>query len=799
MAVIGTLLAFAGAYYSVLLFKNLRTDFEELLPTTARSVVDLAEVKSRLESIDNLSVLIFSEHPAESRKFVVDLSARLKNAPKDVIASVEYKIDEELRFFKSRQALFMDPNDLIHLRSYIRDRIGYERELYNPLNIFNGRELTEPRYDFNSLKDRYKGSLATYERFPGGFYATPDEKKRAILVYLPGGTGGIGASHRLKDEVEKAVLELKPKSYAPDIEVKYTGSVQDGLEEHAALIADLELSTVVVGIIVSFAMWIFFRNIPATIALVGSLFMGTFWTFGISYFAEGYLNANSAFLGSIVIGNGINFGIIYLARYLEERRNGRGNTRATLISIRSTSLSTMTAALAAGLSYGSLALTSFRGFKQFGVIGLIGMVLCWISAFTLMPAYLTLMDRLRPLVRRGERPPRTWIGDGMAALVSRFPRPIWYASVLLLIASIATFPRYSPDIIETNLGKLRNKASLETGSAFLSRYIDEIFQHYLSPMVILPKSLDDARKIAALLKEKQAKEGKESLIASVQMLDDFIPKNQSVKLGELSKIRRELPPKIVQRLSEQDQRRVGDFLNNAVLERLETEALPDLVLSKFREKDGSVGKLVLVEPPLTQALWVGENLMKFIGEIRETADSVAPGTPIAGGLAVTSDMLVAVSKDGPKATLFAFCAVVLLVVLLFRNLQIISLCLFSLILGMIWLAGIILGFQLKINFLNFIALPITFGIGIDYGVNIFQRYREEQAGGILKVIRNTGSAVMLCSFTTVVGYGSLLIAGNQGFVSFGRLAVAGELTCLAAALFSLPAFLLLRARKRGLA
>jgi predicted RND superfamily exporter protein len=103
---------------------------------------------------------------------------------------------------------------------------------------------------------------------------------------------------------------------------------------------------------------------------------------------------------------------------------------------------------------------------------------------------------------------------------------------------------------------------------------------------------------------------------------------------------------------------------------------------------------------------------------------------------------------------------------------------------------------LKINFLNFIALPITFGIGVDYGVNIFQRYREEGSGSIMKVIRDTGGAVALASFTTIIGYGSLLIADNRAFVSFGILAVLGELTCIIAAIVSLPAFLLLRDRRR---
>jgi predicted RND superfamily exporter protein len=51
--------------------------------------------------------------------------------------------------------------------------------------------------------------------------------------------------------------------------------------------------------------------------------------------------------------------------------------------------------------------------------------------------------------------------------------------------------------------------------------------------------------------------------------------------------------------------------------------------------------------------------------------------------------------------------------------------------------------------------------------------------------------VALCSFTTIVGYSSLLVAKNVGLFLFGVLAVLGEVTCLVTAIIVLPAVLLL--------
>ncbi len=793
----GILLAGAGAYYSVQLYKNLRTDLEELLPETARSEVDLDEVTRRLESIDNLAVLVFSDDTKGSRRFVTDLAERLKKAPKDVIASVEYRIDRELQFFRARRTLYMDTPDLVRVRNYIRDRIEYEKALYNPLNIFREEEIPEPQLDFVSLERKYSGKISAYSRFPDGFYATPDEKKRVVLVYMPGKSSGIGSTGKLKEYVVKTVSQLNPQSYAADIRIQYTGGVQNTIEEQSALVADLELSTIIVTVVVAIAMWMFFRAGRAAFSLMASLLMGTAWTFGASYFAVGYLNANSAFLGSIVIGNGINFGIIALARYLEERRLGHSNVRAVRVSMSHTATATWTAALAAGLSYGSLMLTGFRGFRQFGVIGLIGMVLCWISAFTVMPAMLTLLDRWKPIMHSGRSKPKAWLSEATARFVSRWPKPIWIASFVVTLISFVAFARHQGEILETDLSKLRNKESMATGSGFWSTYVDEIFGRYLTPIVILPRSREHAVRIADLLKEQKEREGETSMIASVQTLEDFVPRDQVEKIRLIKEIRALLPPRLLHRLSPDDQRRVREFLTEESLRPVRVRDLPELVLSKFTERNGTIGKLVLVEPPIGGQTLKKDNLTHFVKTLRDTADSVAPGTPVAGTLPISADMIDAISRDGPRATAFAFLAVILLVVFLFRNVRTIALVLFALILGVIWMGGIIFGFGLKINFLNFIALPITFGIGIDYGVNIFQRYRQEGGASILRVIRGTGGAVGLCSFTTVVGYGSLLIAQNQAFVSFGLLSVIGELTCLFAAVLSLPAYLLLRDRYRS--
>ncbi|NDG85224.1 MAG: hypothetical protein EBX52_09355, partial [Proteobacteria bacterium] len=388
-----TILALAGGFYSVRLFSNLRTDLEELLPTRARSVLDLGEVRSRLQSTSSLAVLLLSDQPAASKRFVDDLAGEISKLPPEVSAGVEYRIDEELRFFEQRKSLFIDISDLESIRNYIKARVDFELMLYNPLTIIENRNHQEPSLDLKGLKNKYESKTSNYSRFKDGYYASPDQKQRVLLVNLPGNKSGISASKVLRAEVDRIISKLDPKAYAPDLEVHFAGGVQDLIDEHEALVEDLLLSTVIVTLLVTLAMLLYFRSLSGTLALIVALFAGTLITFGAAFFEVGYLNANSAFMASIVIGNGINFGIILLARFMEERRKGKLVYRSVYIAVKRTASATLVAALAAALAYGSLYLTSFRGFRQFGIIGFTGMVACWIVTYTFMPSLLVLLGK----------------------------------------------------------------------------------------------------------------------------------------------------------------------------------------------------------------------------------------------------------------------------------------------------------------------------------------------------------------------------------------------------------------------
>ena len=163
---------------------------------------------------------------------------------------------------------------------------------------------------------------------------------------------------------------------------------------------------------------------------------------------------------------------------------------------------------------------------------------------------------------------------------------------------------------------------------------------------------------------------------------------------------------------------------------------------------------------------------------------------MGGSAFVFTDMLTAMQRDGPRATFAAVFGSLIVVLLLngFGRYGLVTItCGLLGTLAMLaggWLLG------LKVNFLDFVALPITIGIGIDYAVNIVARARQSQgpASG-RRSVAATGGAVLLCSYTTIVGYASLLFSQNKGIHTFGLSAMLGEFTCITAALVVAPALL----------
>jgi uncharacterized protein len=107
--------------------------------------------------------------------------------------------------------------------------------------------------------------------------------------------------------------------------------------------------------------------------------------------------------------------------------------------------------------------------------------------------------------------------------------------------------------------------------------------------------------------------------------------------------------------------------------------------------------------------------------------------------------------------------------------------------GGLLMFGILGLLHLDLNPANLIVLPLVLGIGVDDGVHIVHDFRLQK--GRYRTSSSTMNAIVLTSLTSMIGFGSMMVAAHRGLSSVGLVLVIGVGSCLFVSLVTLPAIL----------
>ncbi len=775
------LAAVPAAVRTASLYLHLRSEVEQLLPREAPSVRALDEVRARSPGLHFLGVVAEVPDAADlpaAERFLDDLAGRIRAYPPDMVRSVRSNTAVERAFIENHAPLYMDLPDLQEILRRIETRRGHDVS-------------KEEGIDISDIEKRYEHRVAGEE----GDHMASVELRAAVLTVEAGDlTTGAEKDRRLLDRVKGDVAALGPERYVRGLRVGYASDVAINVEELDGLEADLSFASVLVVLAVFAAIVGYYRWWPSVPVLIPPLFLATVYAFAIASLPPigiTELNSNTAFLGSIIVGNGVNVGLVLLARYREERLRGTSVQEAIVLGVWGARVGTLAAAAAAGVSYGSLVVTEFRGFRQFGCIGGIGMLASWATAFLLVPPLLRWLDEGKPAPSPAKV--QGWVMRGVVRVVERRAPLIVAASAAITVASVVEATRFDSSRLEYDFNKLRRADTWQSGEGLWGRKMDEILGHYLTPTVVLCATPEQARAVERRVRESVDRGVLRPMVARVVSVEDVLPAGQEAKIDEVDKLRRALSPKIRSLLSPADREKLDKVLGDDRLVPIRVEDLPSSFTTGMRERDGSIGRAILVYPRPSDALWKADSLHLFVKTLRDLGalESSGGAVFVAGSIPLSSDILVSIGRDAPIASLVSFLGVMAVVVVVLRARKASIYVIGSLLVGVLWLVGATMALGIKINFSNFIAFPITFGIGVDYAVNVMTRYVQDGEHDVRGAVRSTGSAVALCSLTTIIGYSSLLLARNRALFLFGLLAVLGEIACLAAAVVALPAWLVL--------
>jgi hopanoid biosynthesis associated RND transporter like protein HpnN len=644
-------------------------------------------------------------------------------------------------------------------------------------------------------------------------------------------------------EAARAIVSAA-RAHFPDLEFGLTGLPVLETDEMVAAQNDTHLASWLAVAGVTLLFFIVYRSLYYPLLTVGTLILGTSLAMGWLTVTVGHMNILSATFAVMLIGMG-DYGVLWVMRYERERQTGADVEAAVRRTATCVGGGTLIAALSTALAFYAAMLADFQAVAELGWIAGSGVMLCALSCFTVLPAVLKLADRRQIERNRGPHPRhRAWpiddqppppsgiwlpglagrsrvvIGASLAitAILAIFACRLSYDHNLLhLQAHGLESVKWELTLIDHTAGAswhaLSYRASPEEVLALKSRYetLPEV-SRVVEVASLVPPNQDDKlprlRDIQDRLRHlpergavipHETPDGAElEKVAGtlVTLLQPWHEAGARCLFADLHQavltFQKDLKAGSADRLREFEEHMAGDLA--ADLHRLRDVSSPEPIgladlPTPLRERYIGKNGQYLLQVFGKDCLWDFEPLEHFVKRI-QTVDPEATGKPFG-----TVEGLKAMKNGFEWAGLYAFIAIVAVLLCDLRNIRRTLVALAPLAMGLVAALGIMGLAGVPLNPANMIALPLVLGVGIDNGVHLLHDFLAKKTEGRRTVSRAIGRGVLVKALTTMIGFGTLMISSQRGLSGLGFCLALGVGCCMAASLVFLPAVLQLQ-RKR---
>ena len=661
-----------------------------------------------------------------------------------------------------------------------------------------------------------------------GYLLTEDKRYLVLLAKIRGTNEQTLVPKREAIQRIRATLAEMGHAY-PGIQAGVTGPDALASDEIVTAQRDSALATLLsftVSVALFFLLW---KGLAVPLRAILSVAVGICWTLGFTTLTVGSLNILSAMFVPILIGMGVDYNIYFLERYGEERAKGRNPFDALESTFRTVGGPTATGAFITVVAFYSLTLTNFKGLVEMGFITGSGLLLCLLSAFTVFPALLILRERTKG----------AWLTSRSATffvLLERCSHRPWIIIAGAALLALASLPALGKIQLEFNLLELQAKGTesvdwelrlLEGGGTstwygiVLAKSPDEVraktarlealpsvdrvqsifsflpkdperklgaIQALGTPLAKLPPSFGqlepvDLERLGATLERVRFKLGDKERFTSAS--DGELEEGRRLLDALRARLKGGDPPRLRQALAAHQSALFDDFEKKITILRKNLRSRPMTVADLPRElQDRFIGTegIYLLRVFPQGNIWGREAVQQFVREVR-SVDQDALGDPITAwehGQSMEQGYLL--------GGLYAAIAMLVVILWSFGSVSHLVLALVPLVVGIAWTLGLMGLFSIQFNLANLILLPLIVGYGIINGLQIVKRYQSEGRTGSI-IANSTGRAVFLSSATSMVGFGSLMVAHHRGIFSLGSLLAVGVGSVLLASLTVLPALL----------
>lgn len=684
--------------------------------------------------------------------------------------------------------------------------------------------------------------------------AQGDEAQPHLVFMLIQPTSSSGDEAVARALTESLRARARPIAEANGVTVGVTGMPAIITDEMDAVHRDIKacIASAIVFVLLLFLAT--FRSLRATALVMVPLILGLVWTAGFTAVVYRQLTMVSVYFAAVLFGLGIAFGIHIIARFDEGLRAGKPADEALRYAMLGAGPGVITGGVTTAAAFLAVGFVEFQGFAQLGIVAGAGVLLMLVGSLTAFPVCL-LYWRGKPLP---EPKAREWLGKVgnflarhavpiTVAAVLLSAAGAWGGSRITfdydfskLLPSEAEALRYyrlmearsdiSSDVaistatspaeaeqLRLRFEQLDTVARAEAVTKYLPGTSEEQARRVERLAKIGEKALEPLTKIrdrARIAAGPDQRVEPAALADALEELADTIEdawfaaqqtgRSEAPDLARFRDTVRTAAVKVkgapseraTERLTALQHKMFDGMATGADVvianlqdpEAMTPESLPEDVRRRFvvQQPDGSNLYVVYAFP--TGRVGNREFLDEFYDQITGVDPNVT-GFPVThyfhGELA---------RKAFFQAVAYAAIAVLLLLIVDYRKPRYIILASIPLVVGATWAVGTMALLGWHWNFVNVIALPLVLGAGVDFGVHLVHRFKQE--GTASAALRTTGRPVILSAVTTLVGMGGLALAEHRGAASLGWILVVGIGSCLLSASLVLPAVMALWTRDK---
>ena len=594
----------------------------------------------------------------------------------------------------------------------------------------------------------------------------PDRRHTIIPIDLP----TYIPQESLKAVLPEARSAVAMAEFPAGADTIVTGEIALGDEIEREMNTSMGALLMISGLLMVVALFLVFRHVSLPLLPLPVVFLGIIWTFGMMGLLQVPLTMVSMAAFPILIGLGIDYAIQFQNRIEEEFQRGGSISKAAIETVAHTAPAVFIALIITGAGFFSLFSSSVPMVRDFGLLCLVGIIMCYISSLFVGVTIIHQMERGRNdrnvrcgLERSGKKSP-------IAPLIVRYVTFILCRWRIFLAAALvlALVGLYADTMvpIETDMNEFIPQ-DLPPLSQF--RHLNDIFggEDQLNIIVqgdvIDPSTLiwmDEFGDYVARSREKVY--GATSLATLVKSYNGgSIPHDRSEVASILD--------------------RVPDHLKYQYIDGHDTAQII-LEIGDAFESLGQVGIERLTNEIDKDLLWFEH----------------PPGISVTqtGEMAVMNSVIGALTTGRMRMTFIGLVLIFFILLVIYRDLVKAVLPVLPMFIVIGWMGAVMYVSGMMYNPMTATLGALILGVGSEYGILTMERFYEEKEKtedvmeALLTATGSIGAAIVASGLTTIFGFSALIASPFPMTSSFGTITVLSVIFALFATFTVFPVLLI---------